>query len=256
MNFGVCEADPVCVEVVSAVSWQGYIFTFGGDDGVASGPVERIAHKGVVGCCEVDADLVGAAGDEIDVEQGATVGLVSVQDAADGAGRPAVGHGGVEGADLRVGNFADGRFNNKPVRHVGAGGKRPVDLPDSAVVKVPGKSPLCQTRAYKEDNAGRASAQAVDGRRFISIAFPYERQQGILKMVPARQDREARRFGHHEEVGVFIEEGECAGNIGLSPGRPVIGEPLAGDENRLGRGGLTVQANNAGFNTFLPGRPR
>lgn len=118
----------VGVEVVAGVAGEGEAFVRFDCAGDATDGVEGVVDEGVACGGEVDADLVGAACDDVDVDEGLIGCGVSVEGFAVGLGGFAIGCGSKEGVDFEVGNAANGMVDFEGVGEVGALNEGAVDF--------------------------------------------------------------------------------------------------------------------------------
>ena len=136
-------------------------------------------------------------------------------------------------------------------------GERAVDLLDAGGVPV-GREFGGRLRGFgEEDDAGGGATEAVDGVRagcvFLGEALLDEAQEGVFKEAGAGEGGQAAGFVDGEEVGIFEEDVEVLGSVGLGPGGTVPDEGLAGDEGFAAGGGDAVEGDFAVVQVLLPG---
>lgn len=93
-----------------------------------AGAIERVSNQGMSGGGEVDTDLMGAAGDEIDPDQAPVRIAIAVENAAFRPGRFSRAGCREKGSGWGVGNPPNGHIHCKPVGHFRAGNECTVDL--------------------------------------------------------------------------------------------------------------------------------
>ena len=136
MFSGVGEGDLVGMEMVAAVSRQGSPSGWFRIDGTSSGSVEGISYEGITCRREVNADLMGATRQDVNLEQRAILLQISVKHPTFRVGRSALGSGGKEVADSGVRDPSDGCFYRKRIGSRDPTCKRPIDLGDTAFTQV------------------------------------------------------------------------------------------------------------------------
>jgi hypothetical protein len=130
---GMWEGDPVGMQMVSDIPGHRDTSALGNWQRCTARCVERIVDQRVAGRCEVDADLVRSAGDDLDLDNGSVLVRVAMQDTALRTRRLAGRVCGVHVLDLGVRDAADRRIDGEAVGEIRATGKREVDLGQAAV---------------------------------------------------------------------------------------------------------------------------
>lgn len=132
MNFAaggrVGEVEFMRMKVVSDISRQRGTVSSGWYCRTATGAIERVVNQRMSGGGKVNADLVGAAGDEIDADQAPIAVRDAVEDPAFRPGGFSIARCRVQVPGRGIGYPSDGYIHRKPVGHVGAGDECTVDL--------------------------------------------------------------------------------------------------------------------------------
>lgn len=130
------ELELMRVKVVPGVARERSAVPIGRNDRQATGAIERVVNQRMTGGSEVDPDLMGAAGDEIDADQ-APVGIgITIENAAFRPGRFSRAGCSEEGSGWGIGNPPNGHIHRKPVGHFRAGSECAVDLAYPTVSKI------------------------------------------------------------------------------------------------------------------------
>ena len=122
------ELELMRVQVVPGVAGERRAVPIRCNGRQAACAIERVSNQGMSGGSEVDTDLMGAAGDEIDADQ-APVGIgIAVENAAFRPGRFSRAGCREKGSGWGVGNPPNGHIHCKPVGQFRAGNECAVDL--------------------------------------------------------------------------------------------------------------------------------
>ena len=130
---GMWEGDPVGMQMVSDIPGHRDTSAIGDWERHTARCVERIVDQRVTGRCEMDADLMGSAGDDLDLDNGSVLVRAAAQDVAFRTGWLAGRVCGVDVLDLGVRDAADRRIDGEAVGEIRATGKREVDLGQATV---------------------------------------------------------------------------------------------------------------------------
>ena len=217
--------------------------------GGAGGAVEGIAGDGVSGVGEVDADLVGTAGSDLDLEEG--MGGEAFQDAEFGMGGAAgVEAGGHAGAAEGV--AGDGGVDDAGIGADAALDEGEVGFGDLAGGELAGEGAVGGVGAGDEEDAAGAFVEAVDDAGAEIAAEGGELgevveegvDEGAGAAAGAEVDDEAGGLVDGDDAGVLIEdvEGDVFGEgaEGFQAGG-LDGDGVAGVEFGGGLGGGAVE---------------
>lgn len=248
------EVEFMRVKVVSDVSRQRGTVSICWHCRTATGAIERVVNQRMSRGGKVNADLVGAAGDEIDADQAPIAVRVAVED-------PAFRPGGFSPARCRVqvsgrgkGNPPDGYIHRKPIGHVRAGDECTVDFAYTPVSEFLRKDSSCQLGTGEQNQARSSPTEAMEwrGARGFRVFFADAGEQGIPKVMAARQHGKAGRLDRGNKVVVLVEQCKRTGRVRFPPRPPVVSKPLSRVKPGFGRGRPVIQPHIAGQDTFAP----
>jgi hypothetical protein len=158
----------------------------------ASRRVERVSGQRIARGGKMDADLMGAAGHELDSDQRRLAS--PFDDAHVALGRLAGGMDGVHASQPPMRNPADGNVDEELIVSYDTANQRPVHAPNLSFL------PLCRQGGSRlrvpgeQGNSRRTPAQPVE-RGSAWIVGPREGEEGAEEVAPARESRETARLG-------------------------------------------------------------
>lgn len=182
------EVEFMRVKVVSDVSRQRCTVASGRYGRAAAGAIKRVVNQRMSGSGEVNTDLVGAAGDEIDAEQAPIAVRVAVEDPAFRPGRFSHARCRVQVPGRGKGDPPDGYIHRKPIGHVCSGDESAVDFAYAPVSEILRKDSSCQLGTGEQNQARSSPSQAMEGRgaRGFRVLFADAGEKGVSKVMTAR----------------------------------------------------------------------
>ena len=201
----------------------------GGAGEGARSPVQGVAGHGAAGGGSVDADLVGAAGEKFQLQQGGAG--PGAHDFPVGAGRPSLGS---HRHFLPVnGVAADRTLPGTDLSLRPAENKREIGLLGLAVLELAAEFAVGRLGFGGHENAGRFQVQAVNDAGPVRAAAGGELARAVVEQgggegsggsTGTRMDGQAGRFVEHDDIGILVQDIERNGfrfdMPGLGGGNP------------------------------------
>ncbi len=116
----------------------------------------------MAGRCQMNPNLVGSSGDEIDVDEADLLLFLPLEYTTLGAGRFSFRSSGIQVPDLRIGYAPDRGFHHEGICHLRALDQGSVDLVDASVEEILGQSAPGLGRLGEQHDARGPSADPVN----------------------------------------------------------------------------------------------